>query len=82
MSYDLSRRLAAEALGTFFLVMAVVGSGIMAERLCDGNLAIALLANTLATDAALVALILTFGSISCAHFNPAVTIAGALGKYL
>ena len=76
------QRFGAEAVGTTFMLATVVGSGIMAERLCDGNLAIALLANTLATDAALVALILTFGSISCAHFNPAVTIAGALGKYL
>jgi glycerol uptake facilitator-like aquaporin len=70
---DLARRLAAEALGTAFLLAAVVGSGIMGERLAGGNEAIALLANTLATGAALVALILTFGPISGAHFNPIVT---------
>ena len=74
---DLSRRLAAEAVGTALLLAAVVGSGIMGERLAGGNVAIALLANTLATGAALVALILTFGPISGAHFNPAVTLADA-----
>jgi glycerol uptake facilitator-like aquaporin len=74
----LARRVVAEALGTAFLLAAVVGSGIMGERLAGGNLAIALLANTLATGAALVSLILTFGSISGAHFNPAVTIADAM----
>jgi glycerol uptake facilitator-like aquaporin len=73
----LSRKLAAEALGTAFLLAVVVGSGIMAERLAGGNVAIALLANTLATGAGLVALILTFGPISGAHFNPAVTLADA-----
>jgi glycerol uptake facilitator-like aquaporin len=73
----LSRRGAAEAIGTAFLLAAVVGSGIMGDRLSGGNVAIALLANTLATGAALVALILTFGSISGAHFNPAVSIADA-----
>ncbi len=73
----LSRRLAAEALGTCLLLAAVVGSGIMGERLAGGNVAVALLANTLATGAALVALILTFGPISGAHFNPAVTLADA-----
>ncbi len=72
------RRLAAEAVGTALLLATVVGSGIMAEQLSGGNAAIALLANTLATGAALVALILTFGPISGAHFNPAVTIADAL----
>lgn len=77
MSYDLLRRLASEAVGTGMLLAAVVGSGIMGERLAGGNVAIALLANTLATGAALVALILTFGPISGAHFNPAVTIADA-----
>jgi len=71
------RRAAAEALGTAFLLAAVVGSGIMGERLAGGNGAIALLANTIATGSALVALILTFGPISGAHFNPAVTLADA-----
>ena len=71
------RRAVAEALGTAFLLATVVGSGIMGERLAGGNVAIALLANTLATGAMLVALILTFGPISGAHFNPAVTIADA-----
>ena len=74
---SLPRRLAAEGLGTALLLAAVVGSGIMGERLAGGNVAIALLANTLATGAALVALILTFGPISGAHFNPAVSLADA-----
>ena len=74
---NLQRRLAAEGIGTAFLLAAVVGSGIMAERLAGGNAAIALLANTIATGATLVALILTFGAISGAHFNPAVTMAAA-----
>src|SRR5882762_803595 len=74
----LVRRLTAEFFGTAFLLAAVVGSGIMGGRLASGNLAIALLANTLATGAALVALILTLGTISGAHFNPAVTVADAL----
>ena len=78
MNFNLSARVVAEFLGTAFLLAAVVGSGIMAERLASGNLALALLANTLATGAALVALILTFATISGAHFNPAVTIADAL----
>jgi len=73
----LGRRLAAEGVGTAMLLAAVIGSGIMAERLADGNAAVALLANTIATGAALVALILTFGPISGAHFNPAVTLADA-----
>ena len=73
----LERRLVAEAIGTALLLAAVVGSGIMGERLAGGNVAVALLANTLATGAALVALILTFGPISGAHFNPAVTLADA-----
>ena len=77
MTTNLSRRLVAEAVGTAFLLAAVVGSGIMGERLAGGNVAVALLANTLSTGAALVALILTFGSISGAHFNPAVTLAEA-----
>jgi glycerol uptake facilitator-like aquaporin len=71
------RRAVAEGLGTAFLLAAVVGSGIMGERLAGGNVAIALLANTIATGAMLVALILTFGPISGAHFNPAVTLADA-----
>ena len=71
------RRYVAEALGTALLLAAVVGSGIMGERLAGGNVAIALLANALATGAALVALILTFGPVSGAHFNPAVTLADA-----
>ncbi|HZS40511.1 MAG TPA: MIP/aquaporin family protein [Polyangia bacterium] len=73
----LGRRAAAEALGTALLLATVVGSGIMGERLCGGNVAVALLANTLATGAGLVALLLTFGPISGAHFNPAVTLAAA-----
>ncbi|HEV7376016.1 MAG TPA: MIP/aquaporin family protein [Pyrinomonadaceae bacterium] len=77
MSGSLARRLTAEAVGTCFLLAAVVGSGIMGERLAGGNAAIALLANAIATGAALVALILTFGPISGAHFNPAVTLADA-----
>ncbi len=74
---SLSRRLVAELVGTALLLATVVGSGIMGERLAGGNVAIALLANTLATGAGLVALILTFGPISGAHFNPAVTLADA-----
>jgi len=77
MKPTLARRLAAEFIGTLLLLAAVVGSGIMAERLAGGNVALALLANTIATGAALVALILTFGSVSGAHFNPAVTLADA-----
>jgi glycerol uptake facilitator-like aquaporin len=72
-----ARRAVAEALGTAFLLAAVVGSGIMGDRLSGGNVAIALLANTIATGAALVALILTFGPVSGAHFNPVVTLADA-----
>src|SRR5271154_5117733 len=77
MTSPLSRRVASEFIGTAFLVAAVVGSGIMGERLAGGNVAVALLANTIATGAALVALILTFGPISGGHFNPAVTLADA-----
>jgi glycerol uptake facilitator-like aquaporin len=73
----LLRRAVAELVGTAFLLAVVIGSGIMGERLAGGNVAIALLANTLATGAGLVALILTFGPISGAHFNPAVTLADA-----
>jgi len=78
----LPQRLAAEALGTAFLLAAVVGSGIMAQRLAGGNLALALLGNTLATGAILVVLILIFGSVSGAHFNPAVSLAFALRRAL
>lgn len=78
MTTSLPRRVTAEFFGTAFLVAAVVGSGIMGERLANGNVAIALLANTVATGAALVALILAFGPISGAHLNPAVTIADAM----
>jgi glycerol uptake facilitator-like aquaporin len=74
---NLSRRIVAEAIGTALLLAAVVGSGIMGDRLAGGNVAIALLANTVATAGTLVALILTFGPISGAHFNPAVTLADA-----
>jgi glycerol uptake facilitator-like aquaporin len=77
MTFNLRARLTAEFLGSAFLVAAVIGSGIMGERLAAGNVAIALLANTIATGAALIALILTFGPISGAHFNPAVTLADA-----
>jgi glycerol uptake facilitator-like aquaporin len=73
----LARRLTAEALGTGLLLAVVVGSGIMAERLAGGNVAIALLANAIATGAGLVALILMFGPASGAHFNPAVTLSEA-----
>jgi glycerol uptake facilitator-like aquaporin len=74
----MTRRLAAEALGTAFLLMAVVGSGIMGERLAGGNAAIALLANTLATGAALTVLIAIFAPVSGAHFNPVVTLVSVL----
>lgn len=78
----LARRLVAEGLGTAFLLAVVVGSGIMAERLAGGNVALALLANALATGAGLVALILLFGPVSGAHFNPAVTLSEAWQKNL
>jgi glycerol uptake facilitator-like aquaporin len=81
-STDLPRRLAAEALGTALLVAVVVGSGIMGERLAGGNDAIALLGNTLATGAALPVLILVFGPISGAHFNPVVSASFALQRTL
>lgn len=76
----MARRLAAEALGTALLLAVVVGSGIMGERLSDGNAAIALLANALATGAGLVVLITVLGPISGAHFNPAVTAVFALRR--
>jgi glycerol uptake facilitator-like aquaporin len=78
MKFNLRVRLTAEFVGSAFLVAAVVGSGIMGERLAGGNVAIALLANTIATGAVLAALILTFGPISGAHLNPAVTLADAI----
>ncbi len=77
MHLPLKKRVVAEALGTFFLLAAVVGSGIMAESLANGNSAVALLANTAATGGALLALIIAFGSLSGAHFNPVVTFAFA-----
>lgn len=73
----LTKRVIAEAIGTALLLLAVVGSGIMAERLAGGNIALALLANAIATGGALIALIQTFGPISGAHFNPVVTLAFA-----
>src|SRR5580693_3264941 len=80
MKSRLRARLVAEFLGTAFLLATVVGSGIMAERLAAGNAALVLLANTIATGAVLVALILTFGPISGAHLNPAVSVADALER--
>jgi glycerol uptake facilitator-like aquaporin len=75
VSLSLSRRLAAEGLGTAFLLAAIIGSGIMGERLSGGNAAIALLANALATGCALAVLIAVLGPVSGAHFNPVVTLA-------
>lgn len=80
--FDLPRRLAAEALGTALLLAVVVGSGIMGHRLSGGNDAVALLGNTLATGAALVVLIVVFGPISGAHFNPVVSLVFALRREL
>lgn len=77
-SFDLTRRLVAEAVGTGFLLCAIVGSGIMAERLAGGSEGLALLANTVSTGAVLVTLILTFGPISGAHLNPAVSLASGM----
>jgi glycerol uptake facilitator-like aquaporin len=82
MTPSLARRSAAECLGTAFLLAAVVGSGIMAEKLAGGNNALALLCNTLPTGAILAVLILTFAPVSGAHFNPAVSIAFALRREL
>ena len=82
MPQPLTKRVVAEVLGTFFLLAAVVGSGIMAERLAGGNTAIALLANTAATGTALVALIIAFGRLSGAHFNPVVTLSFAWRHHL
>jgi glycerol uptake facilitator-like aquaporin len=78
MQFDMTRRLAAEALGTLMLVMAVVGSGIMAEKLAGGNGAIALLCNTLPTGAVLFVIITIFAGVSGAHFNPAVSLVAFL----
>jgi len=78
--YTLPRRLAAEALGSALLLAVVVGSGIMGERLAGGNVAIALLGNTLATGAGLVVLITVLGPVSGAHFNPAVTLVALLRR--
>jgi glycerol uptake facilitator-like aquaporin len=80
MKMSLERRVVSEFLGTAFLVATVIGSGVMADRLSNGNVALALLANTIATGAVLVALILTFGQISGAHFNPVVTVMDALER--
>jgi glycerol uptake facilitator-like aquaporin len=80
VTFSLSRRLAAEGLGTGLLVATVVGSGIMAERLAGGNVALALLGNTLPTGAILVVLILALGPISGAHFNPAVSLVMSLRR--
>ena len=74
---NFSRRLVVEALGTALLLATVVGSGIMGDRLAGGNVAIALLANSFATGAVLIALIYMFGPMSGAHFNPAVTVSVA-----
>ncbi len=74
---NLARRVTAEAIGTAFLLVAIVGSGIMAQRLCGGNTGLALLANAIATGGALIALILAFGPVSGAHLNPAVTLVDA-----
>lgn len=81
-TYTLARRCAAEFVGTALLLVAVVGSGIMAEKLSEGNVALALLANSLATGAALFALILMFAPRSGAHFNPVVSLADFLDRRL
>ena len=80
ISASTARRLVAEFAGTMILLATVIGSGIMAERLADGNLAIALLGNTIATGAILYVLITIFGPVSGAHFNPAVTLAFLLRR--
>ncbi len=80
--FGMSRRLAAEALGTGLLLAIVIGSGVMGERLAGGNAALALLGNTLATGAGLVVLITIFGPVSGAHFNPAVSLVFALRREL
>ncbi len=80
LGFSVARRLAAEVLGTALLLAIVIGSGVMGERLSGGNVAIALLGNTIATGAGLVVLITIFGPISGAHFNPAVTLAFGLRR--
>lgn len=82
MTGTLLRKAAAEWVGTAFLLAAVVGSGVMGQRLCAGNVAMALLANSIATGAALIALILAFGPVSGAHFNPVVTLAAAWRRWI
>ena len=82
MKFNLMARATAEFIGTAFLVAAVVGSGVMAEKLSGGNVALALLANTIATGAALVALIAAFADLSGAHFNPVVTLSDAVERHL
>jgi glycerol uptake facilitator-like aquaporin len=82
MKFTLGARLTAEFIGTAFLVATVIGSGVMGEKLAGGSVALALLANTIATGAVLVALIATFASISGAHFNPVVTLVDAVGGSL
>jgi len=82
LAFSTGRRLATEGLGTALLLAVVIGSGIMGERLAGGNVAVALLGNTLSTGAALVVLITVFGPISGAHFNPAVTLAFLLRREL
>jgi glycerol uptake facilitator-like aquaporin len=79
---SISRQLVAEGIGTMLLLATVIGSGIMAERLADGNLAVALLGNTIPTGAILYVLITIFGPVSGAHFNPAVTLAFAIRRQI
>src|SRR5512144_3270141 len=82
MQFHMGRRLAAETLGTLILVMAVIGSGIMAETLAGGNQAVALLCNTIATGAVLFVIITILAPVSGAHFNPAVSLVMALRREL
>jgi len=82
MKMSLARRVVAEFTGTAFLVAAVIGYGVMGDRLADGNVALTLLANTIATGAVLVALIFAFGGVSAAHFNPVVSLMDAFERGL